>query len=469
MSYKNTICEIFIYLLTICFITNTAIFLTSSQLPITGLKPRKAAFEILKLVANGVYSDVALQKVLRRMDLSSLDKGLVTELAYGSIRQRYFLDCWIDFLGAVSALKQPPLLRWLLHIGIYQIFFMDRIPESAVVNTTVELAKTTSIARLSQVVNGILRAAARAKKDGVTLPLLKNKQDRIARNHSLPLWLVNDLISWEGEEKAEAIAKSFNENPPIDLRINCLNSSVKNIQKMLLDVGINSEVIKDCPYGLEVKDNAGDVRNWPGYKEGKWCVQDRAAQWISPLLNPKPYERILDACSAPGGKTTHIAELIGDKGKVWAVDRSEKRLRKVLTNAERLHLNSISILQADACNLLEHRPDWRNYFQKILIDAPCSGLGTLARNPDARWRIIPSVISDLVSLQECLLDRLLPLLAKGGRIVYSTCTINPRENSKQIDSFLKKHPQLKLKNQRQILPNFDGSGDGFYSASIDLI
>ena len=432
-----------------------------------GLKARKASWDVLQLVAAGVYSDVALKRVFHQTDLIQLDKGLATEIAYGAIRQRYLLDCWINHLGAIPALKQPPLLRWLLHIGLYQILFMDRVPDAAIVNTSVELAKRSKLSKLSIVVNGILRAAARKKEEGTTLPLPKKYSKQIAQLHSLPNWLVQNLIEWEGEERAEIIATAFNQSPPIDLRINPLNATIEEIQKSLVGSGITSNPIKKCPYGLEIKTNAGDIRNWPGYKQGKWCVQDRAAQWVAPLLDPQPNERILDACAAPGGKSTHIAEIIGNQGEIWAIDRSEKRLHKVILNAKRLGLSCLNFLQADSCNLLDKKPAWENYFQKILIDAPCSGLGTLARNPDARWRIKSSMLEELIILQKKLLEGLLPLLAENGRIVYATCTINPAENSQQIESFTKKHANLKITSQKQIWPGVDNLGDGFYAAIID--
>ncbi len=434
-----------------------------------GMQPRKAAWQILQLVAAGAYSDVALNKVFSRTELSPLDKRLTTEIAFGAIRQRYYLDCWIDYLGKISALKQPPLLRWLLHIGLYQILFMDRIPSGAIVNTSVELSKKSNFAKLSVVVNGILRAAVRAKEEGIDLPTPKDDANRIAQNSSLPVWLANDLICWAGKEKAQIIAKAFNQSPPIDLRINTLKSNQAEIKQNLLDYGISSDEISNCPNGLQVKTTAGDIRNWPGYKEGKWCVQDRSSQWVAPLLDPQPNERILDVCSAPGGKSTHIAELIHDRGEVWAVDRSRKRLNKVIINAERLGLNCLNFLQADCCDLLQLKPDWRNYFQKILIDAPCSGLGTLARNPDARWRVSPSMISELIVLQRKILESVLPLLAPGGRIVYSTCTINPSENFSQINWFLKQNRKLILRKENQMWPSLSDLGDGFYGAVIDYL
>ena len=437
-----------------------------SRISIKGLKPRKAAWEVLQAVSAGSYSDIAIKRVFKKTDLSVIDRGLVTELSYGAIRQRYILDCWIDYLGKIPALKQPPLLRWLLHIGLYQILFMDRIPNSAVVNTTVELAKNYGLAKLSKVTNGILRSAIRAKESGIVLPNPTLLHERIAQAQSIPNWLAKNLLDWTGIAKAELIARSLNKVPQIDIRINKLRANLDDVRDSFNALGIKSFLIENCPYGLEIESSSGDIKDWPGYQEGKWFVQDRAAQWISTLLDPLPGERVLDACSAPGGKTTHLAELMGDFGEVWAVDRSEKRLNQVRSNAQRMKLNSINFVKADASKLLKERPSWLGYFHRILLDAPCSGLGTLGRNPDARWRISPEMISDLVLLQSRLLESLLPLLADGGTLVYSTCTFNPKENTEQIESFIANHPCLTLENQKQIWPGLNNAGDGFYGAVI---
>ncbi len=176
---------------------------------------------------------------------------------------------------------------------------------------------------------------------------------------------------------------------------------------------------------------------------------------------------MLDACAAPGGKSTHLAELMEDQGDLWAVDRSSERLKRVRENAARLGITCINILASDATTLMQKKPAWLGYFQKILVDAPCSGLGTLARHPDARWRIRPERIQRLVALQEELLEKLLPLLSPGGRMVYSTCTIHPDENHRLIKRFVARHPELKIKVERQIWPDCEQGGDGFYAAALD--
>ena len=433
----------------------------------TGIKPRKAAWEVIQAVGGGVFADVALERIFNLYSFKSIDKALITEISYGAIRQRYFLDCWIDSLGKVPAEKQPPLLRWLLHLGLYQILKMERIPPAAAINTTVELAKTQHLAKLAPVVNGILRSALRRKENGFQLPKSRNASFELAKNESLPVWLADKLIYWRGIEGAYRIAKAFNTISPIDIRVNKTRADLEEVIEIFDACGIKSQVIPSCPYGLEIQAGVGEPKKWPGYAEGKWSVQDRSSQLIAPLLEALPGEKILDACAAPGGKSTHIAELINNQATIWSVDRSSYRSERILANAERLGTKCLQPLVADSNELLVQHPEWKAYFHRILIDAPCSGLGTLSRHPDARWRINNDSIKELVELQSRLLVSLAPLLKNGGKLVYSTCTIHPDENSNQIKKFLETQSEFLLKYEKQIWPGEEENGDGFYIAVLN--
>ena len=436
---------------------------------IKGLDARKAAWEVIQAVGGGSFADVALERIFNLYSFKSIDKALITELSYGAIRQRYYLDCWIDYLGKVPAKKQPPLLRWLLHLGLYQVLKTKRIPPAAAINTTVELAKTHHLKKLAPVVNGILRSALRSKERGLMLPKSNNPSLELAKNESLPLWLADELINWKGLEDAKKIAKAFNCISPIDIRVNRLRADLKEVKEIFDSCGIHNQVIPNCPYGLEVRAGVGEPRNWPGYEEGKWSVQDRSSQLIAPSLGPLPGEKILDACAAPGGKSTHIAELINNEGNLWSVDRSSRRSKKILANSERLGTKCLQILVADSNELLLKKPDWKGFFDRILIDAPCSGLGTLARHPDARWRMNQDNIQQLVAVQSQLLNSLAPLLKNGGKLVYSTCTIHPEENSHQIKNFLQSKSEFLLEYEKQIWPGEGDNGDGFYIAVLNKL
>ena len=431
-----------------------------------GYLQRKASWEILLKVSAGDFSDQALEKVLRNYNFNSLDIAFVTELSFGCIRYRKFLDLWIDHISKLSYQKQPPKLRWLLHIGLYQILKMDKIPFSAALSTTVEVAKKTDLKGLSGTVNAILRNAVK-KIENKNFPVISNDSvERISYLESLPLWIVNELVSWVGIKDAENIAKSFNKKPTIDLRINLLKTNLENLLKLMNENKISAEPITKINNAITLKSNPRNIKRLPGYKDGLWTIQDRSSQWIAPLLSPKEGEKILDACAAPGSKSTHLAELTNDNSEIIAVDRSEKRLKILQSNLDRLNLKCVKVLKADATSLPNLYPNFLSYFNKILIDAPCSGIGTFSRNPDARWSLNKDKIKKLITLQKKLLKNLLPLLRRDGVLVYSTCTICPQENSLLIKNFINNNKKIKLDIQEQILPSIDFPGDGFYAARI---
>ncbi|KGF90157.1 MULTISPECIES: 16S rRNA (cytosine(967)-C(5))-methyltransferase [Prochlorococcus] len=431
-----------------------------------GYLQRKAAWEILLKVSSGDFSDHALDKVLKNYKFNSLDIAFITELSFGCIRYRKFLDLWVDHTSKITHKKQPPKLRWLLHIGLYQLLKMDKIPFPAAISTTVEVAKKTDLKGLAGTVNAILRNASRNLKHEIFPKLSSDKKERISYLESLPLWLVNDLYKWLGNSKSENIVKAFNKKPSIDLRINPLKTDLDKFLKVLHENKIDAEIIKDLNNGITLKSNPRSIKNLPGFCDGLWTIQDRSSQWVATLLNPKEGEKILDACAAPGIKSTHLAELANDNSEILAVDRSEKRLKILQSNLDRLNLNSVTTLKADATSLIKFNPKFVSYFDKILLDAPCSGIGTLARNPDARWSLSKEKINDLTLLQEKLLECIFPLLKKDGILVYSTCTICPDENNLLVERFIEKNKETKLISQKQIYPSLDYAGDGFYAAKI---
>ncbi len=431
-----------------------------------GYLQRKASWQVLLKVSSGRYSDRAIDEVLSDYRFNSLDIAFITELSFGCIRYRKYLDLWIDHTSKLSHKKQPPKLRWLLHIGLYQILKMSKIPYSASISTTVESAKKSDLKKLSGVVNAILRNAIK-KIENKNYPNIPNNNiDKIAFLDSLPEWLVEEIIDWEGINNAEIIAKSFNKKPSIDFRINTLKTNMKEVIEEFRSSNLVAIEIKDLKTGVELKSKARSIKKLPGFIEGKWVIQDRSSQSIAPLLNPKKGDKILDLCAAPGTKTTHLAELIKDDGEIWAIDRSKVRLDLLKDNLKRLKIKCVKTLVADTNELLKLKPDFLNYFDKVLLDAPCSGIGTLSRNPDARWSLSNRKIDELIQLQMKLLESSKYFLNDNGTLVYSTCTICPRENNLLINSFLTKNSNMHLICEKQILPGFQDNGDGFYAAVI---
>jgi len=401
---------------------------------ITSHNPRQLAFLALgDIYRRGAYTDIALDRILRHQDLQSNDRALVCELVYGIVRRRRSLDTLIDQLARKKATQQPPALRIILHLGLYQLRYVDRIPNSAAVNTSVELAKENGLSKLSGVVNGLLRQYIRLADLGADpLKLPRDPLQSLGVKYSFPDWI---LKIWQENLDLEAIEKLcqwFNQAPTIDLRVNILLTSIEIVETALLESGVKVARVPHLPQTLRIVGGVGAIPKLPGFNSGWWTVQDSSAQLVSYLLDPQPGEIVIDACAAPGGKTTHIAEIMGDKGTIWAVDRAAKRLAKVAENAGRLRLKSIQTLAADSTSLSK----FDNIADRVLIDAPCSGLGTLHRHPDIRWRQKPEKIAELVALQRQILDRASAWVKPGGILVYSTCTLNRQENEMLIQAFL---------------------------------
>ncbi|WP_025782019.1 16S rRNA (cytosine(967)-C(5))-methyltransferase [Candidatus Synechococcus spongiarum] len=441
--------------------------------------PRWVAWKTLQSVAAGAFADVALAREFRRhgRQLGAADRALVMELTYGSIRQRRLLDRWLDHCGARPAQQQPPPLRWLLHLGLYQLLFAHRIPEAVAVSSTVELAKAHGLGRLSAVVNGLLRAVVRCRQRQEEPPLPRQPTARFAARYSLPDWLADLLLQWLPEPEAAAFAALINRPPHLDLRVNRLRATVDQVQAAWGAVDQSLAPIAMAPQGLQIPQGVGAMARQPGYSTGQWCVQDRAAQLVAPLLQPQPGHVVVDMCAAPGGKTTHVAELMGDQGRIIAVDRSAARLQRLQRNARRLGLQSIQTRCADARAL----PRLHGCADRVLLDAPCSGLGTLARHACARWRLNPAAIEELQALQGQLLNEAIQLVRPGGRLVYATCTVHPGENQAQIDALLNRHPHWRQCPLPESLQELCGHGaqlrlwpqrhgcDGFFAVALEPV
>jgi 16S rRNA (cytosine967-C5)-methyltransferase len=401
---------------------------------------RQLALETLRAVAGGAFADVALDRSLAQSQLGSADRRLATELVYGCIRRQRSLDTLIDQFAQRPAEVQPPELRFLLHLGFYQLRYLNHVPASAAVNTTVDLAKAARLGKLAGVVNGVLRAYLRAAEQGDPLGLPEDPWRAIALRESFPDWIVDLWRDALALPEVEALCCWLNQTPSLDLRVNPLRASREQVQEALRKAGIESRALIGLPQALRLQTAPGAIAQLPGFSEGWWIVQDSSAQLVSQILDPQPGETIIDACSAPGGKTTHIAQLMGDMGTVWAIDPTASRLKKVQANAQRLGLTTIQLKQVDARQL----HSVVGLADRILVDAPCSGLGTLHRHADARWRQSPEKSHDLVQLQQALLAAAAVVLKPGGRLVYATCTLHPQENEEVIQGFLRQHPDWQI-------------------------
>lgn len=430
--------------------------------------------------------DVALDRTLRQTTLSELDRALVTELVYGCVRRQRTLDALIDQLAKRKAQQQSPDLRRILHLGFYQLRYFNHIPPAAVVTTTVDLAKCNQLQGLAGFVNGLLRQYLRLAtpdqegdpaRDPLQLP-----DDPVARLgilHSYPDWIIAVWLQQFGPSVTEDVCIALNQPPPIDLRVNLLQTSVAMVAMALQEAGIAIAPLPPLPQALRLLDRTGAIPKLPGFDQGWWTVQGASAQYVSHLLAPQSGEVIVDACAAPGGKTTHIAELMGDRGTIWACDRTPSRLKKLQENAERLGLTSIRIWTGDSRDI----PHLIDQADRVLLDAPCSGLGTLNRHADARWRQTPDSVQELAQLQCELLQQAALWVKPGGILVYATCTLHPAENEAVIHAFLEHHPQWQIRPPEsqplfahgllpegwiKLLPSSQGM-DGFFMVRLQKI
>ncbi|MFB2880278.1 16S rRNA (cytosine(967)-C(5))-methyltransferase [Floridanema aerugineum] len=402
---------------------------------------RQLAFLTLRDIHKGAYADVALDRFLRASNLNDVNRRFATELVYGSVRRQRTLDAIIDQLGKKKAHQQPTDIRTILHLGLYQLRYLTNIPVSAAINTTVELAKANKFAGLSGVVNALLRQYDRIStpnQDPLILP--ENLVERLGILYSFPDWIIQLWLEQWGETETEQLCEWMNQTPAIDLRINPLKTTIEEVETTLKSADILVSKIPHLPQALRLIGSSGAIQNIPGFKEGWWTVQDASAQMVTHLLDPQPGEVIIDACAAPGGKTTHIVELMKDEGRVWSCDRTPSRLKKLQQNAQRLNLKSIEICTGDSRNF----PQFTNVADRVLLDVPCSGLGTLHRHADARWRQTPENVKELAILQRELLDSGSKYVKPGGILVYSTCTLHPLENEQVIKNFLTTHPNWQI-------------------------
>ena len=417
------------------------------------MNARQLVLFALKDIETGSYTDVVVERLLNKFELSAVDRNLFTELVNGIVRRKRTLDAIIDRLAKQTATRQPPNLRQLLRLGLYQLRYLDRIPDSAAVNTTVDLAKTNDLAGLAGVVNGILRQYIRLQNEcGEVLDLPEDPIARLGTLYSFPDWTIAQWIAELGIIETEQLCQAFNKTPSIDVRLNPLKieldlspntskiAKIKQQRDKLIELfeatGVTAIPIPNVPQGLRFVGSVGAISQLPGYQAGWWTIQDSSAQLVTHLLDPQPDEVIIDACAAPGGKTTHIAELMGNTGQVLALDKTASRLKKLQQNLDRLQLTTVKILTGDSCDFNE----LTNTADRVLLDAPCSGLGTLHRRADARWQKTPAQIQELAQLQAKLLANTATWVKPGGVLVYATCTVCTIENEDVILPFLKTHP-----------------------------
>ena len=424
------------------------------------MNARELAINVLYKVEFGEgYSNVALDKELNKSDLSSVDKALASEIVYGVLTWKITLDEIIKRYSSIRLKKISPWILNIMRIGIYQIVFLDKIPESAAVNESVNLAKKYGHEASARFVNAILRKIEKNEMEKLMEYLWGKPQmteeELISIITSHPMWMVEELLKQYDKKFVTEILNANNITPDITLRANTLRTSRDELFKLLSLKNV------DCKKG-QLRDSV-KVRKLCDFGTGLYSVQDEAAQLACLKLDPKPGERVLDACSAPGGKTTYLAELMNNEGKVDAWDIHEHRVKLVQETAKKLGISIISTSVKDA---MDYSTGLNGKYDKVLLDVPCSGLGVIRKKPDIKWTRMPEDLENLIPVQERILDTCSEYVRTGGRLVYSTCTILKQENEEQVEKFLKKHTEFNLVEKINLYPNVDET-DGFFIAVFD--
>lgn len=433
---------------------------------------RDAALSILmEINDNQAYSNLLLNRTIKKYAIDPKDRGLLTELTYGSLQHRMTLDYYLEpFVKG----KLDAWVRELLRLSIYQIIYLTKIPPHAVVHEAVEIAKRRGHKGIAATVNGILRSVLR--KGVRPLEDIKDDIERISIETSHPTWLINRWIEQYGKEEAWAMAHENNHPARMTARVNSLKSTVEDTLIALSKEGIDAtkgEVVSES-----IQASSGSLANTEAYSNGLLTIQDESSMLPVLALDLKSDMKVLDMCAAPGGKTTFIAEKMNDKGEIYAHDLHEHKLALIESNAQRLGISSIKTKSGDSRELESiYEP---SSFDRILVDAPCSGLGVIRRKPEIKYNKTEQDLDKLVGIQGQLLDTAYRLIKEDGIIVYSTCTVDYEENEGMVRKFLDKHPDIELvpldalsnhaplaikDDMLQVLPQHFGS-DGFFVAAF---
>lgn len=426
-------------------------------------KVREIALKVLyDIDKNEAYSNIALDKALKKVRRSSTnitqkDVGFISEIVYGTISWKLTIDEIIKKYSNIRIQKISPWILNILRMSAYQILFLDKVPKSAAVNEGVNLAKRYGHRASSNFVNAILRKVS--KEDYKAFFEIRDDVERISKTTSMPMWLVDELLNENTVEKVEQICQNSNIRPKMCIRVNTLKTDSSTLIEELGKQGIQVE--KGESENFLFLEGAKNIEEWKTFQEGKFTIQDEAAGRIPEVLNPQPNEKVLDACSSPGGKTTYMAELMKNQGEIKAWDLHEHRVKLVEKAASRL---GISMIKTEMKDAILYEEKYADYFDKILLDVPCLGIGVLKRKPDIKWKRKKEDIEEITKIQEKILENCSKYVKKGGELVYSTCSILKKENEDMIYKFIKNNTNFEIVKLTQVYQN--ERADGFFIAKI---
>ena len=414
--------------------------------------PRRAALDILvRMDSSPVTLDRVMESFHAGVDLSRRDTRFVNALVFGVQRWRYRLDTILNALSAKPPRRKDPRVVNILRLGLYQIMEMDRVPAAAAVHTAVELARAVDCPWAAGYINAVLRRALREPNSLASPPVGDDPIQHLAAAQSFPPWMIARWLERFGRAETETLCRAVNRIPPLVLRTNGLKTTRQALIQALKPIAPQVRPSDYTPAGLLVDQLDAALFESDPYTSGWFQVQDEAAQAVGCLLDARPGETILDACAGLGGKTAHMAECMQNHGRITAVDQDRRKLERLEAEMRRLGITIVHTRRLDWLKVAE-APLLAERFDKILLDAPCSGMGVLRRNPDAKWKRRPKDFKRHRATQRRLLTAISPLLKPDGVIVYAVCSTEPEETQGVVTWFLKNHPQFAIDGPPSSLP-----------------
>lgn len=416
-------------------------------------KARKISLHILDTLKKSHKTlDNVLDDVFRKETrLVKKDRALLQALVYGVLRWQGRLDWIIAHFSNTPLNKIDPNVMNILRLGLFQALYLSRIPVSAAVNTSVDMAKSTSPPHVVRYVNGLLRNAVRNYQEVPFPDMIKDPVSALAANKSFPKWLAKRWLDRFGLKETAQLCDAINTIPSITARCNTLKTRREKLANLLKEDVEKVGPTDYAPDGIFFSRPKKSISEISSFKDGLFQIQDEAAQMVTLLLNPKPGETVLDVCAGLGGKTGHIAQMMKNRGKIVALDKDEKKCSQLNAEMDRLGITIVTTFVHDLNHPLKNTPD--EMFDRVLLDAPCSGLGVLRRNPDAKWSTLESDLSRHSERQTIFLDNLSQFVKPAGVLVYSVCSMEPEENESVIKDFLNTHKAFTMVKNPVGLPS----------------
>lgn len=397
----------------------------------TQISVREKALQLLiHMEESNGYSHLLIHQAIKEEHYEPRDNALLTHLVYGTVTYQKTL---IYYVSPFIKKTPEPWVHLLLQLSVYQMIYLDKVPDHAIINEAVKLAKKRGNRGISGFVNGVLRSVQR--KGVAKTADIQDDVERLAVETSHPEWLVTYWLSRFSQDTVYKMCQANNRIPDVSLRTNTLKTDRLSLQTTLAREGVTTEQGSLVPESLVVK--SGQAQHTPSFQNGWFAIQDESSMLPAYALDIQEHMQVLDCCAAPGGKTTHIAQMLHQTGQVTALDIYEHKVRALQEETQRLGLTNVTARQLDSLQAQEHFADQQ--FDRLLLDAPCSGLGVIRHKPDLKWQKSSNTMKELATYQSALLDSVAPLLKKGGLLVYSTCTVTPEENEEVISHFLKRH------------------------------